>query len=34
MDYAPLPEPVRKKVAATLASLTYAGSPVRVASAK
>ena len=34
MDYAPLAEPVRQKVAAALASLTYSGSPLRVASSK
>jgi phosphate transport system substrate-binding protein len=34
MDYAPLPEPVRKKVASTLSLLTYAGNPVRVAAAR
>jgi phosphate transport system substrate-binding protein len=34
MDYAPLAEPVRKKVASAIGSLTYSGSPIRVASAK
>ena len=34
MDYAPLAEPVRQKVAETLASLTYSGNTMKVASAK
>src|SRR5687768_2786966 len=34
MDYAPLAEPVRQKVAAAIKSLTYSGSALRVASAK
>ena len=34
MDYAPLAEPVRQKVAQAIGSLTYSGSALRVASAK